>query len=390
MESVSTKEDLRKLVILDLTKKNKIGYTALIEAEINFELKIPYDSEIKQGTGISIQRLAFDKCDFKEDLIFNSYQHEIWFENCIFQKKLGAKDKSFTDKIRFRNCEFHGEVNFTNTRFNGLADFWRSTFLKPTTFFKTDFNQTVVFSSAIFLENILFTYTLFGGKSIFGRTVFKKGIDFSQSIISGDLQLFDLQFSLEEYGAKYVGNHDKKYRKFIEKENKIPLINKVATFQVLKNQFSKQGNHIDEIAMRQQEKAAFSELTQERKKDKNWDKSTVGDRLILWLNRWSNHYRADFRNGISFTIIVAVIFLFSTFLTTQEFWRRLCFDCEFDPNVIGFTIKSFINFLNPAHRITYLQELKPIYGIAYIFDFFGRIAVGYGIYQTVQAFRKFR
>ena len=64
--------------------------------------------------------------------------------------------------------------------------------------------------------------------------------------------------------------------------------------------------------------------------------------------------------------------------------------CEFDLNVMGYTIKQFINFLNPAHSINYIDELNPFYGIPYVFDFLGRIAVGYGIYQTVQAFRKFR
>jgi hypothetical protein len=57
---------------------------------------------------------------------------------------------------------------------------------------------------------------------------------------------------------------------------------------------------------------------------------------------------------------------------------------------MGYTVKQFINFLNPAHSINYIDELNPFYGIPYVFDFLGRIAVGYGIYQTVQAFRKFR
>ena len=76
------------------------------------------------------------------------------------------------------------------------------------------------------------------------------------------------------------------------------------------------------------EKEAFKELTIYRKKDLSWAKNTTGDRFILWLNRWSNNYKSDFGNGIVFTAIVALIFLLLTFISTGEFWNRICFCCE--------------------------------------------------------------
>jgi len=142
--------------------------------------------------------------------------------------------------------------------------------------------------------------------------------------------------------------------------------------------------------MRKQEKKALSQLTKSRKADAEWKDSTGGDRFILWLNRWSNHYRSDFRNGILFTVLGALAFFVLTFLTTQEFWNRLCFSCDIDGAVFGYTIKQFIVFLNPTHRHDFISELNPFFGIPYVFEFLGRIAVGYGIYQTIQAFRKFR
>lgn len=344
----------------------------------------------KDNFGLST---TFKDCTFSEDVEINSDKNKhcvLTFIDCVFIKDILAEDAVRDGKVRFRNCHFKGNVNFRNTTFNNLADFWSCIFYKPTTFYKTDFLSTAVFSSVVFKENILFTYTLFEGKTIFGRTKIKKGIDISQSIIAGELQLFDLDFEFDSFKTEYVSLDDEKFQDNIGENHIIPLINKVATFQILKSQFDKQGNHIDEITMRQQEKKAFSELTQARKKDKNWTKTTGGDRFILWLNRWSNHHKADFRNGIIFTTIVALIFLTLTFLTTGEFWSRLCLDCEFDTSVIGYSIKSFVNFLNPVHKINYIDNLKPFFGIPYVFDFLGRLFVGYGIYQTVQAFRKFR
>jgi hypothetical protein len=312
------------------------------------------------------------------------------FVNCIFRKDIIAENTVMDGKVRFRNCDFKGNVNFRNTTFNNLADFWQCTFYKPTTFYKTDFNATTVFSSATFNENVLFTYSLFGGKAIFGRTKFIKGLDMSQTIIGGELQIFDLSFDYQKYEAEYVSTNNSIFQDYIDNQHIIPLINKVVTFQILKSQYAKQGNYIDEITMRKEEKKAFSELTQARKKDDSWTSTTGGDRFILWLNRWSNHHKADFRNGIVFTASVAFLFLLLTFVTTGEFWSRLCLDCKFDSRVIGYTIKSFINFLNPVHKTTYIDSLYPIFGIPYVFDFLGRIAVGYGMYQTVQAFRKYR
>ena len=317
-----------------------------------------------------------------DDIIKEIVIQSIFFRDCDFHFEIELEHNS--------NCEFFGDVNFKNATFKQLADFSSNTFHKPIAFYKTNFLSTTVFSAAIFMENVLFTYTLFEGKTIFGRTKFNKGLDISQSIIAGELLPFDLTFDFTKYEAEYVSIDDDKFQKYIHLEYKIPLINKVATFQILKNKFAKQGNHIDEITMRQQEKKAYSQLNQFRKLDKDWTKSTSGDRFILWLNRWSNHYKADFRNGIIFTASVAIFFLILTFITTEEFWSRICFECGIDRNVIGYSIKQFINFLNPAHSLNFIDELNPFFGIPYIFDFLGRIAVGYGIYQTVQAFRKFR
>jgi hypothetical protein len=390
MEEVKDEIELNRNLSVDLATNHGEPSECLLKKIIAFELTIPLTVINEEKASIEVKTVSFYKCHFYQPLKLQHIDQNISFEDCVFYSEVNAFNATFNGKTRFRNCEFKENTNFYNSKFNGLADFWKSTFFKPITFYKTDFNDTAVFSAVTFNENVLFTYSLFASKTIFGRTTFNKGLDISQSIISGELQPFDLAFEFTKYVTEYIGNDDDKFRKYIHLENKIPLINKVATFQVLKNTYAKQSNHIDEITMRQQEKKAYSQLTQFRKLDKNWTKNTSGDRFILWLNRWSNNYKSDFRNGILFTSSVAIIFLLLTLTTTEEFWNHICFNCEIDWSVIGYTVKQFINFLNPAHSINYIDELYPFYGIPYVFDFLGRIAVGYGIYQTVQAFRKFR
>ncbi|WP_417558897.1 pentapeptide repeat-containing protein [Mesoflavibacter zeaxanthinifaciens] len=322
--------------------------------------------------------------------ITNIFKETVFFNSCIFEDFIQFDNLIFNGKFRMHNCVLQN-VSFRNTTFNDLADFWATTFTEKTIFYKTDFNKTSVFSMATFNDNVLFTYALFGSKAIFARTKFKKGIDISQTIISGSLQLFDLHFNFKKYDAIYVGTDDKTYQNFIDRDAIIPLENKVHTFQVLKKAFEDIGNYSDSILMLREEKRALKKLVYHKLEDKNPD-SNKGDKWILILNRISNHYQSDFRNGIWFTLGVTVVFGLLTLVFTRAYLDNICFsDCEFNPNRLLNGIKFFINFLNPARKLDYLDNLKPTFGgISYIFDFLGRIAVGYGFYQTVQAFRKYK
>ena len=324
--------------------------------------------------------------------ITNIFDVNVTFENnCEFDSELNLENINFRGKFRIHDC-FLNELNFKNTTFDNLADFWKTKFKKPVIFYKTDFNSTVVFSMAKFSKNVLFTYSLLGGKAIFARTKFKKGFDVSQAVISGDLQLFNLKFVLHKYKNIYKGDDDEIFQNCIDTDAVIPLVNKVHTFQILKKAFIDNGNYSDSILMQREEKKALRELTKERIKDRNTKDVNLGDKYILWLNRWSNNYQSDFRNGILFTIIVTLLFGSATLIFTESFHNNFHFcSCEFNEQVFIKGIKFFVNFFNPTRSLDYLNSLNPIYfGIAYLFDFLGRIAVSYGIYQTVQAFRKFK
>lgn len=360
------------------------------------------------------RELIFTDCEFVEPILFskgiplvttvpnenrepenlfnqvetNVFDESVFFKNCVFQKNMQFDDITFSNKFKMHDCKIK-EVSFRNTIFNDLVDFWATTFKERVIFYKTDFNATAVFSMATFEKNVLFTYSLLAKKAIFSRTKFHQGIDLSQAIISGELKPFDLQFNFNEYEATYVGSDDESYQKHIDRDGIIPLVNKVHTFQILKKAFEDIGNFSDSISMNREEKKALRVLTKERLKNKIGNK---GDKYILYLNRWSNHYRSDFRNGIWFTLIVAITFGLLTLIFTEAFHNNTCFCCcSFDQYSFIKGVKFIFTFLNPTRRLSYLEDLKPVfYGVSYFFDFIGRIAVGYGIYQTVQAFRKFK
>lgn len=319
----------------------------------------------------------------------NVFNESVTFRECHFEKQIQFDDITFNNKFKMHNCSVN-DASFRNTTFNDLADFWLTTFNKDIIFYKTDFNKTTVFSMATFIGNVLFTYSLFTTKVIFARTKFNKGVDLSQAIISGDLQPFDLQFNFKEFKAEYVGKDDETFQNYVDRDAIIPLVNKVHTFQVLKKAFQDIGNYSDSILMQREEKRALKELVKLKLKDEDSSVNN-GDKWILRFNRWSNHYQSDFRNGIWFTSVMVILFGFLTLVLTEEFHRHFCWGCEFNKDYFIKGVKFLFNFLNPTRRITYLDSFNlRFYGIAYLFDFFGRMAVGYGIYQTIQAFRKFK
>jgi len=343
----------------------------------------------------------FESCYFEKGLSFKPalrtndknftthYDEDITLTNCKIDSTFEAKKSVFDGKVRIHDCEFQ-KVELTNTKFNSLADFWLTKFTKDVIFYKTDFNSTVVFSMVTFNENVLFTYSLMGAKAIFARTRFEKGLDFSQTVISGEIQPFDLHFDYEKFETEFVGGDDEKYQKYIDTLAKIPLVNKVRTFQILKKAFQDIGSFSDSILMLREEKKALRNLTKFKLKNKNNDVN-LGDKWILSLNRLSNNYNSDFRNGIWFTLGSVVVFGILTLIFTDAYLDGVCFqDCEFDPERLTRGVEFFMNFFNPARGLTYLDQLNPVYGVSYFFDFLGRISVGYGIYQTVQAFRKYK
>ena len=368
----------------------------------------------------------FENCHFEKGLEFDvpagsstgkvskTFDFDINLIDCRVDEIFNINDCTFDEKVRIHDCEILEEssklcnqssdkksrCNFENTKFNDLADFWKTTFKTETIFYKTDFNATAVFSFVTFYKNVLFTYTLLAGKTIFAKTNFIKGMDISQAVISGELQLFDVYFDNEIFETKYFDRTNKKeYQNAIDKKAVIPTENKVHTFQILRKAFEDVGDYNDSTRMRRAEKKALREFNQGfkiqnnseiwYKRLKKWFNDKVdlnsrdiitNDGIILLLNRLSNDYRTSFLRGSIFTAVIAGFFLSITLLFKTGY--------SFTINPLKFQWIKFIVFLNPLHDIKDIVS-GPDIG-SYIFDYLGRVFVGYGIYQTVQAFRKFR
>jgi hypothetical protein len=358
-------------------KINFSGFQNVLFKNIDFEIELKLDKHINI--------INFSDCTFKEDVLISTIvENDATFYNCVFEKEIDLQRTTFKGKTRFHNCTFN-TTYFLNTRFEELADFWGSIFNEVVIFYKSDFIKTTVFSTATFKENVLFTYTLIEKLLILRGTNFEKGLDLSLAIISGDLGLFDL--ALKDYESEN-NLTEQEYETAVSVVGTIPTKNKRETFRILKKYHLDQKNPVEYQDYALQESVVHRKEVFEKLKTKDKWFSSLYDYILLSLNRVSNRHVTSYWRGILFTAIVGVIFFYIALVSTKSY------SISFNPSNWSWdsfqeSIKYFFISLSPVHKHTYMDELNPE-TMFYVADFAGRIFVSYGIYQTIQAFRKFR
>jgi len=391
----------------------------LVKCDLNLKIKIPYSSAALRAMHFNTQSIKFEGCHFKEQVNISNCnpsrtaegtvirESVIEFIGCHFYDEIIAEDSILDCKIRFRDCHFHENVNFRNTSFKGLADFWKCTFYKPTTFYKTDFWDIVVFSAVTFKENVLFTYSLIDKLMILRGAFPEKGFDLSLAIISGELSIFDFQFDdYSSYGKiyndtgklleksnntlSYIGAYETIYETAVSRQHLIPIENKRETYRILKNQLETQKNYIDSIPFKVMESKTL--LKESWKKLVNGHTLTrpISNIIVLTLNAISNWFGSSYVMGVLFTFSIGTLFYYLSILNTNLYE----FDWSINNEIFKRNLGAFVQYIIPTHRFDYASKYfnsdLRTNQYFYLWDVIGRVFVGYGIYQTIQAFRKYK
>lgn len=416
---IKTKSDLINEII-EQNQQNPPFTPILRNCDLYYDIKLPILNTVVEELNkhyVSIDSesgsLHFINCVFHSyETIRKQISGNLEFKDCEFHE-LDFSDVRFKGKVRFRNCTFN-KVNLNNTSFDELADFWRCTFKLPITFFKTDFNTTTVFSGVTFEKNVLFTYSLIRKLIIFRGTTFQKGLDLSLAIISGEISCFDMK--IDSFPTKstdiqaiktfkkhpdweYSKRYEYLYDDAVSSKHEIPNKNKRETFRILKQTLENQKNLVDSIKFRVLEKKSlfkevllyfFCGVSFYRYKGffrmlYKW-LTDLFEIFNLGLNYLSNLYGSSYQRALIFILIVGGLFFNLSITNTSKFEYTL------DPNKWDWNqgIQFFTQFLLPTHKFTYLGNEATLSREFYIYDFLGRLFVGYGIYQFIQAFRKFK
>ncbi|MDO5105100.1 pentapeptide repeat-containing protein [Capnocytophaga sp.] len=108
------------------------------------------------------------------------------------------------------------------------------------------------------------------------------------------------------------------------------------------------------------------------------------DRVLLWFNKNSNDFGTNWMVGVNFTFIVGLITYLLILIPISHKLKP-----NFEPEGIGLFLRYYGELLNPLKW----NDIKPfeqeLGSWQYIIAFIGRIFIGYGYYQTIQAFRKY-
>ncbi|WP_417861448.1 hypothetical protein [Winogradskyella sediminis] len=118
-------------------------------------------------------------------------------------------------------------------------------------------------------------------------------------------------------------------------------------------------------------------------------KSNKKDRIILSLNKISSNHGQDWFQGLIFTLLsgLLIFLIYISVIPERPFyWGWSGFNQFWIATKE--TLKYFPEFLYPGHSFDFMS--KKYLGWTLVIDLIGRIFIGYGIYQTIQSFRKYR
>lgn len=328
-------------------------------------------SNVEFSGSVEGGKFIFEHCEVEnKSNISKSVFHNAVFNNTHFKSNVNFDNTKFRysvspDEGNFINCIFESDSYWNNVDFEKGCFFKGSIFKGSALFVGVNNGSFCVgdFSGVTFYKRVVFDNSAFS-KIAFNNCEFADMVSF-KGVRSGFLEISKAVFlkGSDFLNAK-IGNADKE------------------TFRIIKNEFLKINNQIESLHYRSKEMAAYE-------REFKGTKITT-EKAMLWLNRMSNEHGLNWWSGVKFTVITGLLFYVAyLFLGLKELpfqWGWVDWDSFVKAS--GTAIKFFIKFFIPTHDLDFMNEFRPN-AAGFIIDFLGRIFVGYGIYQTIQAFRKF-
>lgn len=335
-------------ILLDNGTFNKLNFQGITSENFNslnvFSLKNTRVINEFLFHKANINKAFFDKsrfdCSVKYDLSkFKSFSSmETHFKGKVF-----CTGTCFGKRASFNGCNFDNEVIFIRCNENSVAgscNFAASNFSKNS-YFNLSFFSSATFANCTFDGVASFKDTSFNDVD-FERCFFGRGADFANT-----------QYK----------NGDRE------------------TFRLIKNEILKINNKFESLYYHAKE-------LREYEKDLSYRKRP-SEKLMLLLNRISTNHGLSWARGLLFTITISVIFfsLYLLCLNTRPFnFGWVSINSFF--NACNITFQYFIRFITITHDFDFMKDYSPN-GINFLIDFTSKIFIGYGIYQTIQAFRKY-
>ena len=257
-----------------------------------------------------------------------------------------------------------------------MVKFYLSEFYEAQQFHTTDFLDRAIFSNTVFHKEAQFLHNKVENNSYinFESAKFKRGLDISRSNFNCNLNFFNVK--VEEEGDEYIFKHleEVKYKDHSREhtEEAFPSVYQQLreTYRIIKNNFYSQNNRIEGLKFYKREMSVYKREIRLL----SWDK------ILLLANQFSSNFGTSWSRGVLFTVSAGIITL-------------LPISCNLKFSLTSEGVGNFLKALVDVLNLTDWNDMsilgEKLTNWQYIFLFIGRIFIAYGIYQTVQAFRKY-
>ena len=354
---------INQLELLGLaTGENRVGHLKISNSNIQSHVNIFYYSIPL----VDISETIIN--DFKAS-ISEFTKINIW--ECL--KNIGAN-------FEFKNCKIRSSRIYLFLVSNSHFEFDQTQII-----YKIDFkfidciNSTFRLNQCHFSDEVNFSDSDSVDKCInihINETVFKELVVFNKN----QSQKLIINNSLFQNGVMIPISET------INGESDIKNLDKInsSVWCVMKNQALERNDKIKALVYRKHEMNSYAN-------ELNINNEITEEKIVLWLNKFSNNHGLSWSTGVIFTVIAWLSFYFLYTLSEYNFSFYLTISSAFFSNAFW---SDAINFLWLPQGLGNLtdklrEDRSFLSSISMVLTFvLGKIAIAYGIYQTISAFRK--
>ncbi|MDV3597367.1 hypothetical protein CMU77_15285 [Elizabethkingia anophelis] len=342
--------------IKDLSIINRIDGTETINNLLISESKITLFLDIRFTHFLDTINLLENEIKLLQ-INKNTFQR-LNFRDCIFGENFSFKNNNILTDVLIEQSTF-GNFNCQNTNFGSNVELNECEFNGNCAFERIDGNRT-----SVKLNKCNFNrYVYFDDANVY-------------SIIT-DLSFFKEIASFQNASChiiKFNRTHFDKMAFFtnIKIESKQEL--DINTIRIIKAQLLKAENKIDYLEFKKYEFELFRKSLGKRKN---------GSKFILWLNKITSDYNTDWVRGFISTSVYGFIFCIALYVAVFGLreWSVVLGENRFWLGYFKYMIIP--NFSSPFEE----EELELWW--QYLIFILGKIFVTYGLYETIQSFRKY-
>lgn len=385
---------------------NSCSFNDLLIHEIS-DLENLFFSQIKSAKSILIHHSNIELFVFNKN---DNINYNIELVSCVFEKHFNFTENTFIKYGKFQLLKntFHEVAFISKNTFTYLV-MWEQKFLSQLHFenkynkglnsdiSSSEFKKTIIsvsefsnftFKNCLFFEEFYFENceNLAHSEVRFEDCCFDKISNFDNSKLN-KMEILRSKFhekaSFENLETNYFKIHqvtfaEAAYFDDLNKDNNDVIENwDRKTLRAIKRELINTHNQIDYLRFKAYELNAY-------KKEVNLNKLNWKDSLILYFNEDSNYFGLDWTKGIRFIFQWSFILYLFYIISYSACINNL----SYIPKTEDFLV-NYLKFTNPLSFLKTPLENSENYFFPLLFLSVSKIFVSYGIYQTIQAFRKF-